>query len=374
MKTQGSSGSILVIMVIMAALAGILASGIVLASSSSIKQAQRSFNFEQAFYAAEAGIERAVAGLVNAADVNAALSNGLPGLTNTVSFGDAGFSISLAQTNKTGDNVIIVTSSGHYQNAARTNQMELILEIQGLKPSDATAAFAIYGDHTELELQGNPLVDGHDWAVPPTFQCQGAGCSGSLLPANPAVAGIFAYTTNYSTSTKGAATIDGNPPEAESTASPNPSKADWEAFATTLIPLAHHAISGTVAGNDVLGTRDNPEITVITNNVTLTGNADGAGILIITAGTRIHTTGTFHYEGLVIIMTDGADDGMLQLDHTGTGRFFGSIISLGDYVNYKPHGKPEVKYSSAALDNLSKMDAFTLKPDLLTWREIKPGA
>jgi len=64
-KAQGESGVVLIAVVCFAAIAAILAAGLMTESSTQLKLAGRNVNLEKAFYAAEGGAERAVAYIRN---------------------------------------------------------------------------------------------------------------------------------------------------------------------------------------------------------------------------------------------------------------------------------------------------------------------
>ncbi|MGH7860472.1 MAG: pilus assembly PilX family protein, partial [Candidatus Binatia bacterium] len=54
-----------------------------------------------------------------------------------------------------------------------------------------------------------------------------------------------------------------------------------------------------ISGNDTFGTKDNPQITHFTGNVSITGTMDGAGILIVDQGLKI--TGDMTFVGLILV-------------------------------------------------------------------------
>ncbi len=128
---------------------------------------------------------------------------------------------------------------------------------------------------------------------------------------------------------------------------------------------------GVLAGNATLGTRENPEITVITGDAKITGNVDGAGILIITGGVEIDFLGTFHFEGIVLLVGDNVDDASIEFNDKGNASIFGAVIAVGGELDMKPQGNPQIVYSSEALANLSNINLPQNELSVVYWHEIK---
>ena len=337
----------------------------------------------QAFYAGEAGIQRAThilkAGASNGFD-NELL--GTDGKSNTsddgiLNFGDESSAVQIIDNNdgdgdlfSDSDNKVIITSTGTASNASKT--IEAIFSYQAV---DVDGALGLYGDGPAVDLGNGPSeIDGRDHNVPTSFNCSGVHCEGTLVSGAPAETGIYAENTLIRTGIidgpakgKGAKSqnVFGDPPIDDEGGGVG-SVSYWQDFANGLIPAQTiDAADGTFAGNVSIGTRENPQVTVITDDkcvgTHLSGTVDGAGILVINGDLQI--TGTFHFEGLVIVISDE------DLVVTGTGRsiLFGSIVLAGSgnssEVDYGGHAS--IRYSSDALSyaaaTLAKLDA---------WREL----
>ena len=102
--------------------------------------------------------------------------------------------------------------------------------------------------------------------------------------------------------------------------------------------------------------------------MSFSGNGDGAGILIVEKEGNLNFKGTFHYEGIIIVLDNGGIDSF-----GSTSDLFGAVIMVGDNVNSDFGGNGMVKYSSKAIENVR--NRFTPPPrrggsiTRLAWRE-----
>jgi hypothetical protein len=231
-------------------------------------------------------------------------------------------------------------------------------------------ALGLYGDGPEVDLGDGPSeIDGRDHNVPTNFNCSGVHCEGTLVSSAPAENGIYAENTMTMTGIIDEPGEDGKSqnvfgdPPIDDDGGGVGSVSYWQDFANGLIPAQTiDSADGTFAGNVTIGTRENPQVTVITDDTGigthLSGTVDGAGILVVNGDLQL--TGTFHFEGLVIIVSDG------DLIVTGTGRsiLFGSVVLAGSgsssEVDYGGHAS--ILYSSKALsyaaDTLAGLDSW----------------
>jgi hypothetical protein len=103
-----------------------------------------------------------------------------------------------------------------------------------------------------------------------------------------------------------------------------------------------HVTTGTT-----LGTIEKPQITYVHNNMTVNGNASGAGILIVGPEGYLDMTGggerNFNFHGLVIVMGKARVQGNMDIQGT---MLFGGTNPL---IEITIGGNIEIKYSSAAL-------------------------
>jgi hypothetical protein len=104
-----------------------------------------------------------------------------------------------------------------------------------------------------------------------------------------------------------------------------------------------------VAGGDSLGSINYPQITYIDKKMTITGNASGAGVLVLGQDATLDMTGggsePFNFYGLVIVLGSAKIQG--NMDVQGAMMFGGRSEST---IEVTTGGNIEVKYSSAAME------------------------
>jgi hypothetical protein len=324
--------------------------------------------YEKTFYIADAGIERAKAELrTTTRTLNQILMSNtlISSFASPVSFGSGTYRIRVTDNDDGDTNLfadtdetVIIRSTGTYENVSRVIEACVRITQHDITPS-TDGALSVYGTNTSVAISGNGLVDGRDYAVPVDFECEGSGCAGSLT-TNPAVPGIFSITnTDISGTNKVTGGIITNGTSQFATNY-------WVEKADELLPQSTITLAGGIYNSDMtLGTREHPEITVITGDSKINGSVDGAGILIVLANVNVDLGGNFHYEGIVMLL------GELNCTELGTARIFGSVLSIGDGVSVQIKGTAEVKYSSAALANLSNLQLLPRPLSVVYWHELK---
>ena len=380
-----SSGMVLVVVVILAAVAGVLAAGLHFASGARLTQVRQEIRFEKAFFVAEAGIERAKAELlVRATNLNGVLI-GNDGVADTAddgvlsfgcptNYGEGRFCVKVRNNNSENpfvdtDHIVVICSTGIVETAARVIEVELTvmptLAFTSM-PTRADGALGIYGTNSSLNVDGK-ILDGHDYNVPSNFICSGAEGNVKVPTTNPAVAGVYAATN----ATIDPDNIDGHPPIINGVSTNMSSEIYWLQLLNALLPSAI-----TYNNDGIMGARTNPVVIVVAGNTSIAGTVDGAGVLIIPGDATLRVSGTFHYEGLIILMGGGAIDFDADLAVNGTVDIYGAIICVGDNLDVNTKGSSRIKYSSQALANLA--NTINLPPQLPahidntgSWREIK---
>ncbi len=73
------------------------------------------------------------------------------------------------------------------------------------------------------------------------------------------------------------------------------------------------------------GDENDPEITVVNEDIEIAGNSEGYGILVVRNNASITVKGNFNFKGL--LLTNGQD---MALDARGNTKLYGSVISLPD--------------------------------------------
>jgi len=367
-----SSGMVLVVVVILAAVAGILAAGLHFASGARILQVRQEIRFDKAFFVAEAGIERAKAELrYRAAKLNGVFTNDgvlFGGITN---YGEGEFYVWVRNNSADPDpfvdtdHIVIIRSTGIVETATRVIEVETRVTPLDT-PNQADAALGIYGTNTSLTTDGNAKIDGHDWNVPVDFFATGSGANGTLSgnSTNPGV--LYALDTTVFDEKAGS--IIGDPPKTNAAGAYN--ETYWYQFVDKIIPFAHTYTGGP------MGTREAPIITMLPMGATTINNSDtvsGAGVLIIPGEARLSIKGTFHFEGLVVLIGDGVIDDSADLTELGTCRIFGAMVCVGGGLNFKAKGSADLKYSTQALANLANLQV-PAQLDMISWKEIKASS
>ena len=370
---KNEKGMVLATGLIFMAIIAIVGSTAVLITTTDLKIGTNYITSEQAFYVAEAGIQHAAnalkAGVSNGFNDELLGDDGQLFGPDPVPFGDGNYTVTVTDNNDDGDpfsdsdNKVIITSTGTVNNASKT-----IEAVYYYRKVDVDGALGIYGPYPAVELSGASEIDGRDYKVPPDFDCSGAGCTATLAGGVPAEPGIYA---EEAITPKGLITDETDPkqnifgdPPVNDVGGSALSVSYWQDFANSLTPdLTVDSAEGTITEN-IFGSRDNPQITMITDSATgthLSGTIDGAGILIVNGDLQI--TGTFHFEGLIIVMSGG------DLVVTGTGRSitYGSVVLAGSGVSSEVDygGHASIRYSSQAL--LSAADTLA---GLDSWREM----
>ena len=344
-----SSGMALVVVVILAAVAGILAAGLHYAGGSRIMQARQEMRFDKAFFVAEAGVERAKATLKT--DVTNGTLYG--GLTN---YGEGRFQINIQDN---GNNIYTIRSTGIVETAARV--IEVVVSNTPFVPGSSDGAFCIYGTNTDLKVKGSGAIDGNDWNLPTTL-----GGDDETVNTNNAMPGVFTASVTNTINPQKSDSIIGNP--AITNGIGQYDEAYWLELANGIMP-SHVYVDG-----DSLGTRASPVVTLLPSNATtFNGTRAGAGILIVPGDATLKINGTFDFEGLIIMLGDGQIDVGEELSATGTAKIFGAIVCVGGELDINIQGTFDLNYSSQALANLAQLEVPS-QLDMISWNEYKPSS
>lgn len=360
MNSNSQYGMVLITVLVFSAIASTLVTGLYFASSTRTVQGTREIQFDKAFFVAESGIERAKAYLCNGGTNWGVLFGGL---TN---YGEGQFHVNVSPTFIGSNDYITIRSTGIVSSAKRV--LEVIVKIMPsipCIPSLSDGAICFYGNNSSLFLKNaNNHINGYDWDIPNDFECNGADCAGCLT-TNDGVPGVFYCDTNFYIA--GTGCINGNPPIANHEGTYDEDY--WYDLLDKLLPIAT-----TYTDVDDFGTRNAPNVILMPSGTTkLSGNTDACGVIIVPGGANINIAGTFHFEGCIIIIGDGIVDTAPELGYTGTCNIFGSVICLGGALNIEATGNANIKYSSSALENLSKLATNETKHKIhiISWQEIK---
>ncbi len=200
-----------------------------------------------------------------------------------------------------------------------------------------------------VTLKGNSTISGYNHDVPTDFDCNGSGCAGSLNGTDDAL-GIYSETNVGDLNTIGSPTLEGAP-AATQTGGGAYNQNYWNDYADNVSSLATIHNGEDANGNINWGTRDNPVIHVIDQSMMINASLDGAGILIISANVIIN--GNFHFEGLVLIVSNGP----VEFTVGGTARIFGATVAASPdaTIDVGVTGTPGILYSLEALTNLNNI-------------------
>ncbi|MBE0596914.1 MAG: hypothetical protein IH614_06580 [Desulfuromonadales bacterium] len=296
----------------------------------------------QAFFLAEAGIQRA-AGVFNRQGFGAVQS-----LANQEhSLGPGSYRLLVASLTPD-QRRIRITSTGRCLGASRQLQAEFSRAMV-LPPPEG--AVHVFGAAPTIRLGDGAVIDGRDHALPVGFPCTGDDCL-LTLASGPPLAGLYSSDS---------ATLAG----AEPVGDPAARAGGGDSSAETWRSLAAGLTREAAVNPADLGSRSQPKIARITGEHTLSGATAGAGILIIDQGGRLQLTDDFHYEGLIIVL-DGAGEDLFA----GNGTLFGSLVLVGENIEADFGRQSQLRYSSQALASLDDLLPATGNNRLTNWCDL----
>lgn len=350
-----ASGMVLLVVVIFAAVAGVLATGLHFASSSRITQGRQEMRFEKAFFVAEAGIERAKDALrYNPTNLNTVFFGG------ATNYGGGTFYVS-ARTNGGTNNLVTIRSTGMVESVQHSLEVVVrVVPFQPALPQNSPGALGIFGTNTTLTVTGNGNIDGNNYNPDGT------------LATNADMPGVYYTDTSTVINVTGSGVINGTPPRTNSVGALD--EADWYTLLNNMIPVAT-----TYAGdNSILGTRAAPRVTILPSGLTqFSSTISGAGILIVPGYANIKITGQFHYEGLIILEGNGVIDAADEYEQLGKAEIYGSMVCVGGGLDIQASGNADIRYSTSALTNLANLVFSQPVPaqlDMISWKENKASS
>lgn len=365
-------GMILIVVLALITILTLVGTTAVITTTTDIKISSNYKNSVQAFYSAEAGIECAnniLKSSTNGFDdellgsdgIQNTPDDGILSFGSAVSFGNGTYTVRINDNNDgdgnlfhDSDNIVVITGTGTIRNAAHT--IEEVIKIIRI-PMNVDGALGIYGNNPEVEITGGAAeIHGDNYDVPIDFNCSGAECNGTPN-GGTSTAGIYFSTTPAAgdiSSIDPGQNVFGNPPTKVTGGSYT--NQYWQNLTNKLIPLANVPLSGgTISGNQTLGTRSNPQITVVSSEVKFTGSVDGAGILIVQD--KVEFGGNLHFEGIIIVL---GGEAKLELEGGGTSRLFGAVVLTGNEESeVELKGNSQILYSTQALMNVNNINSLS---------------
>jgi len=343
-------GMVLVVVLLLIAVLVLLGSTAVMTTTTDLKISGNYKTSEQAFYNAEAGVEEVIAYLRSHTVTYPTTST--PTTTITVNCPTGlNFNTSVAINYVAPDSYKFQMTGTGANNASKT--IEAYITKRFSLSTDVDGAIAMFG--SDPEIAGGGSIDGNDHTLPPT-DCTGSDCHTAVDPTKVGLPGLYSTTEDVPTDSTA---ITGNPEIKYDNSSEALAKNDkWTAFADDIV-------NSGLYNNTFSDSRTAPKITVLTDDLKLSGNNHYYGILVVSgADVLIETVGTFTFEGL-IVLANGA-----TLTTKGTANTYGSVITCNhSSLTVTLNGTPTLMYSSAAIANLSNISA----PHALhktAWRDV----
>jgi Tfp pilus assembly protein PilX len=349
---------------------------------------------KQAFYLAEAGIERGRQPILASTAIPPAPAGFSENLTSAGYPGSYSVTFpSIMPQGPAWQYRITVSSTGTIGTASKVLQS---LVTKTYDPSDA--AIAMRGNEAHSRFTGNAfLVDGRDYDH----------LTGTLTTAAPQL-GISVENANLESTVEGALSssqednIQGtggtatDPSVAVSASLPSSSITSLANTICNAAPLLNKLVTPvngtlTFSGTTTFGTRTSPQIYCIDGvgtpgnmEVSLEGNFSGAGILVV-RNSDLVVRGNFKYEGLIIVTGDKVGFGIIG---GGQQDVYGSIMineTNTDGSSYKElvlEGNAAVKRSQSALAYAKQLipatgistiiSTFPASVQQVSWVEVKP--
>jgi Tfp pilus assembly protein PilX len=295
---------------------------------------------KQAFYLAEAGIERAReflrtrmvssnlnaelnsvkgvdAALVDSTNVsNFSTTNNIPYI-NTTSLGNGSFKVYLTNDNSPPTNDVVTSTTDHNNTVTLTSF--------GYGPDNSQAVIQV----TVLKAGGIPTLPGSITMPGPNAIFQGGNSNASSYngdATHPAIvvnsaASLTDIVNGIPSNRRNNYTGGGiTPPSVSNMTIPYPwaSLTGLQSLYQTLQGMADFTSS--TAPGFTLGTTANPKVVVIDGDYTINGGTTGSGILLVTGTLTLN--GNISYDGMVLVMGKGT----IVRNGGGCGNFSGGIF------------------------------------------------
>ena len=185
-------GMIFIVVLALIAILTLVGTTAVITTTTDIKISSNYKTSVQAFYSAEAGIERAnniLKSSTNGFDdellgsdgIQNTPDDGILSFGSAVSFGNGTYTVRINDNNDgdgnlfhDSDNIVVITGTGTVSNVAHTIE-ERIEKIQ--IPLNVDGALGIYGNNPKVKIKDTSEIHGDNYDVPIDFNCSGAGCN-----------------------------------------------------------------------------------------------------------------------------------------------------------------------------------------------------
>jgi hypothetical protein len=251
------------------------------------------------------------------------------------------------------DTLMKIKAVSHYGGKTHTSLVTAKRSKVGIP--DVNSALYVSSDNLSLNLNGNIDIIGHDTNI---------NGSPGPMPSLPSVTldtpeDSADFRNKIKPKVAGALTGLGGAPSIRTV---NETR-DWVQIAQDFIFGADINLNaGNYASGTVLGTWDEPKITVATGDVHFSGTAEGYGILVVNG--NITMSGQFTFRGIIIAYGEST----LVTKTVGNAGVYGGTVFVGESVDLQATGNANFFYSSQAIKNAQdklKSSRF----DIVSWWE-----
>lgn len=374
-RAQTGSALIATLLVLLVMLT--LGAGAISFSALDLKVANSDHTGRQAFYAAEAGIQDALNRINRIGVID--FQNDIVNRWNLVyganpksiaNFATLQYSVATPANAGAGVWNLISTGTGP-SNARRT----ISVGLRRGPIAGSPGAVYLASDNVSAQFSGNAfLVDGNDHDLNASLIAGGETKPGIATRADAVTSQVTGALSDGQKDNVLGLGFSSNPLSPSVMTAAGPSNADLTQLIADLLAKPHvdWTSSGISAGT-TLGTVASPQITYLTQSeVTINGNASGAGVLIADGSVTIN--GNFNFVGWIIVRgsttinSGPADDGTTVI---GNATLVGSLWT-GDF-DIKIGGSCIVDYSRAAMELANATGGGNATPATMTitsWSEV----
>lgn len=250
------------------------------------------------------------------------------------------------------DSNLTIRAVGYYDDKVHTSLVNAKRE--PVKMPGVNSALYISSNTVSLNLNGNVDIDGNDHKMNGTA---GTGSSLAGIGVDDAVDSAYVINNVKSKITK---TIkgEGGAPSVKTV----PDTTDWLGLSEDFIFSADTILTtGTYSSGSEFGTADKPIITYCNGDVNFT-SATGYGIMVING--NITLSGNFNYYGVVIVYGQSS----IRCQAIGNNSIYGGTILVGDEVSIESQGNAQFYYSLEAL-LLGQLKLKSSRFQILSWLE-----
>lgn len=252
------------------------------------------------------------------------------------------------------DSLLIITVSSGYEDVTHKTVVTAKRSLVSIPPINASAY--ISAGNSDLNLSGSIHFSGHDHDA--NGNPTGSGVS---LPGIGVDNSADSAVIVNSLKPKITKSIDGS--GGTPSVSVVNSTTDWQDIAENYIFAADLTLASGTYNGGVYGTTADPKITYANGDVKFSGNAEGAGIMVINGNAEF--LGNFTYRGIMIVYGQST----VTTRILGNSKFYGAMILVGQTVEISAgSGNSSIYYSSAVINN-AQNNIKSSRFDIVSWWE-----